>query len=135
VQHVAPLQPGRVELGWLEPRSHAPVGGHRPLPVVVADGDDHSAGALHDRTAELDAVAFELSRGELAWDVVSALADEPAPRAQGAGPRGDVRGLTAGDEPNRGRRVGILDERSFREDDDVEDEVADRAEGQGRVGR
>jgi hypothetical protein len=128
VQHVARLHPRRVDLGPLEQRGDAPVRGHRPLAVGVAKRDDHATTAGRDRSADFDAVARELGGGEFARDVVAPLADQPARGAESTGPRGHVRRLTAGGEADRGRRIGIRRERPLWQYDDVEDQIADRAD-------
>ena len=62
--------------------------------------------------------------------IVSPLADQPTPGPECAGPGGHVRGLAARGEADRGRRVGVGRERGVGQNDDVEDQIADRAHGQ-----
>ena len=73
VEHVAALHPGRSSSDGSSseatPRSEAMV----RCPWSSRTRNDHAAGALHDRTANLDAVPFELGRGQLAGDVVPRL--------------------------------------------------------------
>ena len=57
--------------------------------------------------ADLDTVTGELGRGELARGVGSPLTDQAARGPESAGPRGHVRGLTAGAETDRRPGIGV----------------------------
>ena len=58
-------QPRAIEVGRLEHRGDAAIGGHRPLALRVAHGHDHAAAAVHDGPADLDAAGGELGGGQL----------------------------------------------------------------------
>jgi len=78
---------------------------------------------------DLDLAAREISRGELPGDIGGALAHEVRLRAEGRGPRGDVRRLPPGADLRLGARLAFrvgLDG-PVGPDDHVQQQVAERA--------
>ena len=114
--------------GGFEQRGHAPIRGHRPPARGVANRYDHASATLDHRPADVDAVAGKLGRREPARGVAAPLADQAAGGAERGGPCGHVRGLPAGAEPDRRRSVAVGRERGVGQNDDVEDQIADRAD-------
>ena len=115
VQHVARAHPRRVELGAVEQRGDAAIGGHRPLaagrcaPTRPRRRGPRTTGPqISTPWRASSAAAISLRR------IGPPLADQPAARAQRAGPRGDVRGLAARGEADRRGRVGVGRERARR---------------------
>ncbi len=84
------------------------------------------ARASPDRAGELDAVAAQLARDDVAGGILAALRHEPGLGAEGGRPRGDVRGLAAGARVRACRAIVVGDERLLEPDDHVQEQVAER---------
>jgi hypothetical protein len=124
-------QPGGVELVGPELRCDAAVGQHRPAAARVGERDDRPGSRLDLRPEDLDAAARELLGQDPSCGIAGALADEAGGCAERRGPGGNVRGLTAGRDARATVRVGVARDGSVDADDDVEKEVAERAEHDG----
>jgi len=127
VQPVRSGEPARLQGtgGQLERRPA--VRRHRTVAVGAHDRDDHprpTAGGAQ----RLDPVARKLRLHQATGSVVAAVPDEARSRAQGDSPGGDVGGLAAGADPSRRDDVVARDERLVGTDDDVEHQVAERAD-------
>ena len=123
VQSVAG-EPGRVEVLRSEARRGSSIRGHRPF-AVGRDERDDDAVPSSDRADELHAARLELGGHEPAGWIVAAFRDTSRLRAEGDGPGGDVRGLSADGEARLGERVGAGFQWFQRAHDHVEEHVTE----------
>ena len=127
MQRVA-REPLRVELAGSKRRADPAVRRHRPLAARIADRDDDARTARGDRAEDLDSAPLELRSQQPAGVVVGPFRDHPSLRAELGGPRRDVRRLPARPDLRSRRSVVAPNERPVEPDDDVQDEVTERAD-------
>ena len=110
----------------IERRRRPAVGQHRPLALVVEQHDDRPRPAA-DPAGDIDTLAAEHGAQRVAGWIVAGLPDEPR-RMSGVGDRhGDVGSAAAAAADDRRRRVRRFVDRPPEADDDVFDDIADRA--------
>ena len=125
VQAAQPVEPGR--LRPVERRARSAVGEHRALARVVEQHDDRSratAAPSHD----IDPVGAHRFDQREAGVVGAHLADEPRTVAGAGDADGHVGRAAAAPPDDIGAGVGCLLHRALEADDDVFDEIADRAD-------
>src|SRR5262249_24815381 len=129
VEPFTAAEPIQVELLGAELGRDAPIREHRPLAVGADERHDDAVASLGPRAGPLHPAILDLARGDLPGRVRAALADEPSLCADRHRPGGDVRGLAAcADERPRPALVGRRCRLLLLPDDDIEEQVAERAD-------
>ena len=128
IDRVAAREPLRLQLVGAQLGGDAGVGDHRALAVGVDDGDDDAVPSRPHRPEHLHAAGADLGGDEPAGRVAAPLGDQPRLRAERSRPRGHVRGLAARAGTGDGGGVVPARERSFDPHDQVEHQVAERAD-------
>ena len=127
VEHVAAAEPGHLELLGAQLRRDPAVGEHRPPALAVDQRDDDAVSPLDDRPDDVDAPSCELGRHDPTRGVGRPLADEAPVGAELDRPGSDVRRLPAGPGPRLGGALRVRLDGALRQDDHVEEQVAEGA--------
>ena len=128
MEPIAAAEPTHLELLGPQERRHAAVGEHGAAPVGRDERDDDAVVPFLDRPEQLDAVLRELAGRQLCGSVASPLSDEPRLRAQLGCPGGDVRRLPARADASLDSPFLVWAGGIARQDDDVEEQVAQGAD-------